>query len=102
MVAMLYEVFAIPWSYEYYSEWNTIQKSIQGVEKKPLPHLLGVTNLILHDIEVPQIKHDNSLTRPLRDYTDADRVDVILTNPPFGAKIPIDDKNILNNDFFKR
>jgi len=66
-------------------EWNSIQESIQGVEKKPLPHLLGATNLILHDIEVPQIKRDNSLTRPLRDYSDADRVDVILTNPPFGG-----------------
>ncbi len=34
-------------------DWQIIQKSIRGVEKKPLPHLLGVTNLILHDIEVP-------------------------------------------------
>lgn len=66
-------------------DWQTIQNSIRGTEKKPLPYLLGVTNLILHDIEVPLITHGNSLTRPLRDYTDADRVDVILTNPPFGG-----------------
>ncbi|HQJ45974.1 MAG TPA: class I SAM-dependent DNA methyltransferase, partial [Ignavibacteriaceae bacterium] len=66
-------------------DWQTIQNSIKGVEKKPLPHLLGVTNLILHDIEVPVITHGNSLARPLRDYTDADRVDIILTNPPFGG-----------------
>jgi type I restriction enzyme M protein len=63
-----------------------LQKSIQGIEKKPLPHMLGMTNLILHDIEVPLIEHDNSLTRrPLRDYGTADQVDVILTNPPFGG-----------------
>ncbi len=60
--------------------------AIRGVEKKPLPHLLCITNLILHDIEVPQIDRDNALARrPYRSYTDADRVDAILTNPPFGG-----------------
>lgn len=63
-----------------------LQESIRGVEKKPLPHLLCVTNMLLHDIQVPiQIRHDNTLTRPLRDYGPADRVDVIVTNPPFGG-----------------
>jgi len=63
-----------------------LQKSIAGVEKKPLPHLLCVTNMLLHGIEVPsQIRHDNPLARPLRDYGSADRVDVIVTNPPFGG-----------------
>jgi len=63
-----------------------LQKSIAGVEKKPLPHLLCVTNMLLHGIEVPsQIRHDNTLARPLRDYGSADRVDVIVTNPPFGG-----------------
>ncbi|VVB86333.1 N-6 DNA Methylase [uncultured archaeon] len=63
-----------------------LQKSINGVEKKPLPHLLCVTNMLLHGIEVPsQIRHDNTLARPLRDYGSADRVDVIVTNPPFGG-----------------
>lgn len=62
------------------------QKSIFGVEKKPLPHLLCMTNMLLHGVEVPtQIRHDNTLTRPLRDYGARDRVDVILTNPPFGG-----------------
>lgn len=75
-------------------DWQTIQNSIKGVEKKPLPHLLGVTNLILHDIEVPAITHGNSLTRPIRDYTDADRVDIILTNPPFGG---VEEPGIENN-----
>ncbi len=63
-----------------------LQNSILGVEKKQLPHMLCVTNLMLHGIEVPSlIRHDNTLSRPLRDYTPADRVDAILTNPPFGG-----------------
>jgi len=63
-----------------------LQSSIRGVEKKHLPHILCVTNLLLHGIEVPsQIVHDNALMRPLRDYTTADRVDLVFTNPPFGG-----------------
>ena len=65
---------------------NILQSSIFGIEKKPLPHLLCITNFILHGVEVPQnIRRDNTLTRPTRDYTNKDRVDVILTNPPFGG-----------------
>ncbi|MCR9165982.1 MAG: type I restriction-modification system subunit M [bacterium] len=64
----------------------TLQSQIHGVEKKPMPHMLCVTNMLLHGIEVPdQIRHDNTLNRPLRDYKAADRVDVIITNPPFGG-----------------
>ena len=63
-----------------------LQASIHGVEKKPLPHLLCTTNMLLHGIDVPtQIRHDNTLSRPLRDYSPKDRVDVIVTNPPFGG-----------------
>ncbi len=63
-----------------------LQASISGVEKKQLPHLLCTTNMILHGIDVPtNIRHDNTLTRPLRDYGPRDRVDVIVTNPPFGG-----------------
>ena len=63
-----------------------LQQSINGVEKKPLPHLLCVTNMLFHGIAVPsQIRHDNTLARPLRDYGPKDRVDVIVTNPPFGG-----------------
>ncbi|MGU7772308.1 N-6 DNA methylase [Burkholderia sp. MR1-5-21] len=63
-----------------------LQNSIRGVEKKQLPHLLCVTNMLLHGIEVPsQIRHDNTLSRPLADYGNRDLVDVILTNPPFGG-----------------
>lgn len=80
---------------KYPEDWITLQKSIRGIEKKPLPHMLGVTNLILHDVEVPQILHDNSLTlRPASDYTDTDRVDCILTNPPFGG---IEEPGVENN-----
>lgn len=68
------------------SEFNIVKNSIKGIEKKPLPHMLCITNLILHDIEIPLVEHDNAFTRrPLRDYNDDDRVDCILTNPPFGG-----------------
>lgn len=64
----------------------TLQGTIFGVEKKPMPHLLCVTNMLLHGIEVPStIRRDNTLARPLHNYTPKDRVDVIITNPPFGG-----------------
>jgi len=64
----------------------TLQASIHGVEKKGLPHLLCTTNMLLHGIEVPScIRHDNTLARPLRDYGPKDRVNIVLTNPPFGG-----------------
>ncbi|MBW6442752.1 type I restriction-modification system subunit M [Patescibacteria group bacterium] len=59
--------------------------NLRGIEKKPLPHLLCMTNLILHDIEEPNIRHDNSLARPLRDYSSKDMIDCVVTNPPFGG-----------------
>jgi type I restriction enzyme M protein len=63
-----------------------LKNSLLGIEKKPLPHLLCTTNMILHGIDVPSnIRHDNSLTRPYRDYGEKDRVGVIITNPPFGG-----------------
>jgi len=67
-------------------ERKTLQESIRGIEKKPMPHLLGVTNLILHDIEVPNIKHDNSLTKNVRTFSPEEKVDIVVTNPPFGGK----------------
>lgn len=67
-------------------ELELLKQSIHGVEKKSLPHLLCVTNMMIHGIEVPSnIRHDNTLARPLRDYGKADQVDIILTNPPFGG-----------------
>ncbi|MBD2605600.1 SAM-dependent DNA methyltransferase [Scytonema hofmannii FACHB-248] len=64
---------------------ETLQRTIRGTEKKPLPFNLCVTNLILHGIDVPSAEHDNTLARPLRDYSPHERVDVIITNPPFGG-----------------
>ncbi len=63
-----------------------LQNSIHGIEKKPMPHLLCTTNMILHGIDVPSnIRHDNTLARPLISWTPQERVDVIVTNPPFGG-----------------
>ena len=63
-----------------------LQSSVHGVEKKPLPYLLCTTNMIVHGIDVPTgIRHDNTLARPLHDISMRDRVDVVLTNPPFGG-----------------
>jgi type I restriction enzyme M protein len=74
---------------------HTLQASIRGVEKKALPHMLCVTNMILHGIDTPtNIRHDNTLSRPYKDYGNADRVDVIVTNPPFGG---MEEDGIENN-----
>ena len=63
-----------------------LQANIYGFEKKPMPHLLCTTNMILHGIDVPSnIKHDNTLARPLISWGPGERVDVIITNPPFGG-----------------
>jgi type I restriction enzyme M protein len=61
------------------------QDSIVGIEKKSLPYMLSMTNLILHNIDIPQIRHDNSLSQPIRSITNKSRVDVVITNPPFGG-----------------
>jgi len=57
------------------------------MEFKPLPFMLAVTNLFLHEIEVPNIEYTDSLNREYTSITEADRVDVILANPPFGASV---------------
>jgi type I restriction enzyme M protein len=63
-----------------------LQGSIFGIEKKPMPHLLCTTNMILHGIDVPSnIRHDNTLARPLISWGPSERVDVVVTNPPFGG-----------------
>ena len=65
---------------------TTLQDCFPGIEKKHLPHVLCMTNLLLHGIDVPSnVRHDNTLARPLRDWGPKERVDVIVTNPPFGG-----------------
>ncbi len=74
---------------------KTLQECIHGVEKKPLPHMLALTNMMLHGIDVPtNIRHDNTLSRPLKDYGQKERVDIIVTNPPFGG---MEEDGIENN-----
>jgi type I restriction enzyme M protein len=77
------------------TDHKLIQENINGVEKKPLPHMLAITNMILHGIDVPtRIRHDNTLSRPLKDYGTSDRVDLVITNPPFGG---MEEDGIENN-----
>jgi len=74
---------------------NRLQECIYGVEKKPLPHMLALTNMMLHGIDLPSnIRHDNTLSRPLKDYGPRDRVDIVITNPPFGG---MEEDGIENN-----
>ena len=70
------------------------ESSIHGGEAKSLPYLLVQMNLLLHGLEYPRIDPENSLRFPLREMGDKDRVDVILTNPPFGGE---EEKGILGN-----
>jgi len=70
------------------------KESIFGGDAKPLPYLLCQMNLLLHEIEYPQIDSLNSLRFPLREIGDRDRVDIILTNPPFGGE---EERGILSN-----
>ena len=57
------------------------------MEKKQLPHMLCVTNMLLHGIDDPSfVRHDNTLARPYIGWGPKDRVDIVLTNPPFGGK----------------
>lgn len=66
---------------------ETMQGALRAVEKKQLPHMLCVTNMLLHGIEDPSfVRHDNTLARPLISWTKDERVDIVLTNPPFGGK----------------
>lgn len=66
---------------------QAMQQALRGVEKKQLPHMLCVTNMLLHGIENPSfVRHDNTLARPYISYGAADRVEIVLTNPPFGGR----------------
>ena len=60
-------------------------QSIYGIEKKPFPYLLCITNMLLHDVDIPRVYHANTLLKNVLDYTDDDKFDVILMNPPYGG-----------------
>jgi type I restriction enzyme M protein len=64
---------------------RALQQTIRGVEKKPLPHLLCTTNLMLHGFDVPGVSRGNYLSKPYSDWGSNDKVNIILTNPPFGG-----------------
>ena len=70
-------------------------KSIYGIEKKQFPYMLCVTNMLLHDIDSPRVMHDNSLTKDVLNYTDEDKFDVVLMNPPYGGS----EKNDIKQHF---
>ena len=72
--------------------------SIYGIEKKQFPYMLCVTNLLLHGLDVPKVFHDNTLLHDVLDYTEDDRVDVILMNPPYGGSEKSDVKNHFPTD----
>lgn len=69
--------------------------SIYGIEKKQFPYMLCITNLLLHDVDTPRVYHDNSLLRKVLDYTDDDRYDIVLMNPPYGGS----EKNEVKSNF---
>lgn len=73
-------------------------RSIYGIEKKQFPYMLCITNLLLHDLDLPQVYHENSLLRDVLDYTEKDQFDVILMNPPYGGSEKADVKNHFPND----
>lgn len=72
--------------------------SIYGIEKKQFPYMLCVTNLLLHGLDVPKVYHTNSLAYDVLDYTEEDKVDVILMNPPYGGSEKADVKNHFPTD----
>ncbi len=72
---------------------EALQHNVMGWEYKPLPYLLGNTNLILHDINTPNILFGDSLAKPLSERTQNHRVDVILANPPFGGVVSNNNEN---------
>ena len=73
-------------------------QSIYGIEKKQFPYMLCITNLLLHDLDLPQVYHENSLLRDVLDYTEEDQFEVILMNPPYGGSEKADVKNHFPND----
>ena len=70
-------------------------KTVYGIEKKPMPYLLCITNMLIHDVDEPMVYHDNTLEKNVRDYTEEDKFDIILMNPPYGGS----EKDAVKNNF---
>lgn len=91
--------FIVSWLKELKKQVTTTEaeeaysRSIYGIEKKQFPYMLCVTNLLLHGLDVPRVYHANSLLRDVLDYTEADKVDVVLMNPPYGGSEKAEVKN---------
>lgn len=92
--------FLTSWLQELQKQVRTVEdqekyaRSIYGMEKKPFPYMLCITNLLLHDVDRPRVEYGNSLSRNLLDYTQRDAFDVILMNPPYGGH---EDQSIKNH-----
>lgn len=93
--------FLTSWLRELHKKVETVadeklfSSSVYGIEKKQFPYMLAITNLLLHDIDIPRIFHDNTLLNDVLDYTDKDKFDVILMNPPYGGS----EKNDVKSHF---
>ena len=96
--------FIVSWLKELKKLVNTTEdeeaysNSIYGIEKKQFPYMLCVTNLLLHGLDMPQVYHANTLLHDVLDYTEGDKVDVILMNPPYGGSEKADVKNHFPTD----
>ena len=80
------------------AEAKLFSSSVYGIEKKQFPYMLAITNLLLHDVDIPRIFHDNALLKDVLDYTDKDKFDVILMNPPYGGSEKNDVKSHFPSD----
>ena len=80
-------------------ERKSIAENVMGWEYKPLPYLLATTNLILHDMEVPNIRFGDALDQPLSNFTEKHRVNAILANPPFGGIVANNNENNFPQNF---
>lgn len=69
--------------------------TIYGIEKKPMPYLLCITNMLIHDVDEPKVYHVNTLEKNVRDYKEEDKFDIILMNPPYGGS----EKDAVKNNF---
>lgn len=96
--------FLISWLKELAPQVKTTEdqekygNSIFGIEKKQFPYMLSITNMLLHGIDVPWIFHDNSLTKDVLDYTEDEKFEVVLMNPPYGGNEKTDVKNHFPSD----